>query len=164
MGFILFLLLFVSLAMSFLSIVYSLAIGGIILQSIFVIWSLYIVIRRIRKKKHFLGVTLVTVLHMGFLAIIFYVFTTIAVPNREEGDSENVLLGVKKYLYSTWGILKPEEEKVNIDDGFNRGVEDPMEWKEKDNYKENGQGNIEQRETEQTDIEKIDQEPSEPPN
>lgn len=71
---------------------------SIIIQLFFVMTSLLVILYRKKREKSIIFPSILTFFHFLILGLMTFIFITIALPQREEGDLENIGSGLNKII------------------------------------------------------------------
>jgi len=105
MSFFLILLLFISIILLILSIVFPLSILSVLLQSIFALISILVLRKKWKSRSGYLPAFLLTIFHTLFLLTILYSFFTIALPQKKSDDMQKISNGVYNFVESKFPSL-----------------------------------------------------------
>jgi len=130
MPIVLFILLLLSVILAIFAFIYPLVIVSIIIQTLIVILAIFILRRRMKKKIGFFGTSLITLLHTAFLGLILFIFFAYSIKQHEEGDMDDIFLGIKHRIMGSVGMEVPEypaSDQITPDESeIDNNVKDPF--------------------------------------
>ncbi|MES0490790.1 MAG: hypothetical protein ABUK01_12415 [Leptospirales bacterium] len=110
MSIVLFILLILSVILVIFAFIYPLVIVSIILQTLIVVLAGFILRRRIKKKIGYFGTSMITLLHTSLLILMFFIFFSYSLKQHEEGDMDDIMIGLKHRVMRMVG-MEPDETR-----------------------------------------------------